>query len=876
MKKIAEKMKNKYNITLHIISFLADSSTAENLSDNNLNLKAMAEDNGGSFFLAQSMSDVKLAIESIATSTISAVTYSSPGVAVDNFNMFQHDNFVHHSLFRPGGERFWYGNMKRFKLGEVGGVSQLLDKNDSPVVDLATGLFKEGTRDYWSNEVDGANVLKGGITTTMSKGNSITLFTDFALGTDACNQAFGNGDTLINATNCAEQIENYFTTDAMQGINQDDPTAVAIAQNYADRRYKWIFGFDHKGQEWDFMQSFLPADQLPSEPTVSNGDRIRKWLGAAIHSSPVVVNYTTQSSVASEAYDSDTESNAIFLGTNDGHFYAFNPSTGDELFRFLPEPMFKKVKDFSSYAKGEIVHGMDGNWTVWREDEKDGNGFRDGIITVADGDHVYAYGGMRRGGDYYYGLDLSNLSAPKLLFKVHGTADGATATYSEYGRLGETWSQPELVNVKINGASTVLLVFGGGHDTAYDPPKAGQSLVNDPTTSSNALGNAIYLVYAEGTNAGRVAAWISADASGANGTTHADMKHSIVSRLSTLDLNADGYVDHIYAADLGGQVFRIDIDNTNTGTASLVERARTLGKFGVSGSESNLTLANRRFYDPLSIAYVQDQMINKSYIAVATASGWREHPFETAVDNRLYVIRDEEPLKSNAGQSISTTVYPITHAHLTTSMIDLDTLATGDSDAEVSANLAKLSNAVVVTKALSQSGEKAFGSPSIAANGIFFSTLLPPADINDVSLIDNTACTRSTGKARTYGLSLLNGAGMLPNPIQPDDSDTVDTVEFIEFDSAVAAGHISVHLDADGGGTVSSGHTAVSDMAPPSERAERMYWKQSNKGKQVNWEAYYGSSSTQTEEESGGDDQGGGDGQGGDDGGDDDDDDDDD
>lgn len=33
------------------------------------------------------------------------------------------------------------------------------------------------------------------------------------------------------------------------------------------------------------------------------------------------------------------------------------------------------------------------------------------------------------------------------------------------------------------------------------------------------------------------------------------MKHSIVSRISTLDRDADGLVDHLYFGDLGGQIF---------------------------------------------------------------------------------------------------------------------------------------------------------------------------------------------------------------------------------------------------------------------------------------------------------------------------------
>ena len=47
-------------------------------------------------------------------------------------------------------------------------------------------------------------------------------------------------------------------------------------------------------------------------------------------------------------------------------------------------------------------------------------------------------------------------------------------------------------------------------------------------------------------------------------TDNANMKHSIVSRISTLDRDADGLVDHLYFGDLGGQIFRVDLNNNQT------------------------------------------------------------------------------------------------------------------------------------------------------------------------------------------------------------------------------------------------------------------------------------------------------------------------
>ena len=44
------------------------------------------------------------------------------------------------------------------------------------------------------------------------------------------------------------------------------------------------------------------------------------------------------------------------------------------------------------------------------------------------------------------------------------------------------------------------------------------------------------------------------------------MKHSIVGGITALDRNNDGYIDNLYFADLGGQVFRADFNGGIVGT----------------------------------------------------------------------------------------------------------------------------------------------------------------------------------------------------------------------------------------------------------------------------------------------------------------------
>ena len=106
----------------------------------------------------------------------------------------------------------------------------------------------------------------------------------------------------------------------------------------------------------------------------------------------------------------------------------------------------------------------------------------DGVIDATAGDRVYLYVGMRRGGQYYYGLDITNRTSPRMLFKLGP---------NELPGLGETWSPPVIGRVNVGGATQngqkFVLIFGGG----YNANQEGFTQVDDAT------GNRIFMVDAK-------------------------------------------------------------------------------------------------------------------------------------------------------------------------------------------------------------------------------------------------------------------------------------------------------------------------------------------------------------------------------------------
>src|SRR5690606_13701045 len=103
---------------------------------------------------------------------------------------------------------------------------------------------------------------------------------------------------------------------------------------------------------------------------------------------------------------------------------------------------------------------------------------------------------------------------------------------------------------------------GGGYDDNQDDPDARRRV--------DSKGRAIFMVEAgyptSGTDPARV--W-SAGPSVDHHLQLTDMKYGIPSIVRAGDTNGDGYVDVMFAADMGGQIWRFDVNNGQP-AASLV------------------------------------------------------------------------------------------------------------------------------------------------------------------------------------------------------------------------------------------------------------------------------------------------------------------
>src|SRR5690606_12940907 len=106
-------------------------------------------------------------------------------------------------------------------------------------------------------------------------------------------------------------------------------------------------------------------------------------------------------------------------------------------------------------------------------------------------------------------------------------------------------------------------------------------------------------------------------------TTVSDMQWAVPSNISVVDKNFDSVADYLYFGDLGGQVWRVDLNEGDI-TDSEVHRIAAL-----SGSCAG---TNRRFFYPPAVAYVKDDQ-GDEHLYVTIGSGYRAHPLDESVDD---------------------------------------------------------------------------------------------------------------------------------------------------------------------------------------------------------------------------------------------------
>lgn len=663
-------------------------------------LDLLAQKGGGQYFsgnnaaqLSQVFADLLKAIEDRGGSSL-----AQPGYSVDTSNILTNNNDVFIPVMKNiDGKPSWKGNLKKFKLSS----GNIVDKDDNEAV-LSDGLLKNSAHDLWSTEASTDSALSGGAAALLDP-SSRKLFTDVI-------------DTHHATPTPSVTLKSGELGTAFTEIKTSNSLITTTILNVPTSGYR--------NELLDFIRGYEIPDTGDKSCTDPNSSSVsdtgncttRQHMGDILNSSPVVVSYD----------DSDSTKSFVFVGTNEGFLHAFNTNDGEEKFAFMPRSLLSKQDVHYQNITGEPhAYGIDGKITVWRKDKN-----KDGKIKVADGDHVYLYFGLRRGGREYYALNVTDPANPKLLWKKDNTSGGA------FTELGQSWSKPTLAKIRyevnISGVMTpvekLAMIVGAGYDPTLDEPSRLLRSKDSNGDEYHSMGRGIFIMDAE---TGDIIKSI----------THSDVNSirlSIPGDIRVLDINKDGFMDRLYYSDTGGNIWRTDLFN-NTSHPLRMDSVITR-KFASLGEDVvGASLDSRKFFFEPDVAVFNHN--GGKVIALTIGSGYHSNPLNTDISDRFYVLIDK-----NVYNAPATAPATITQANLLA-----HTAVTGSIAQDTNGKLGWYYD-------LSGTGEKILSSPLIFLNKVFFTSFTPGGSGSSSS---NSCSATRDNDTHFYALTLLGGDAAL-------------------------------------------------------------------------------------------------------------------
>ncbi|TAK52941.1 MAG: pilus assembly protein PilY [Gammaproteobacteria bacterium] len=579
-------------------------------------LKSIAGVSSGRYFDVSSGSGGAVIADALGRifSEIQAVNsvFASVSLPVSVNTQGTYLNQVYVGVFRPDQDALprWAGNLKQYRLGIVGDMLRTLDADAQSAINPGTGFISECARSYWtptavdtywafkpqggclavansdiSNYPDGNVVEKGGQAYRLRSTTTRTVKT--------CSPIFASCTSLtdFNTANAA-------ITDALLG---------AASASEGDALINWQRGLDVDNEDLDAATT---TEMRPS----AHGD--------VVHSRPIAINFGTDASPEV----------VVFYGGNDGVLRAVNGNranaiatlpAGNELWSFVAPEFYGQIKRLRDNTMPISFTGSVEPPTRAPKPY----GFDGPITAYSDANDTWIFASMRRGGRFLYAFDVTDIattpSSPTLKWKRGCPNQGNdTDCSSGWDGIGQTWSAPQ--SLKTNGYQSAgspvpMLIMGGGYDPCED---------GDPhTCDSSAKGRYVYV--------------LDADTGGLLKTFTTE--RPVVGDLFIVPDGSTGLAKYAYAADMGGNVYRISGSSANLPFAATAPADWTMTKIASLGCDSPSLgcTSNRKFM------FTPDVVEKDGVYHLLLGSGDREKPLGDAyfddaygVDNHFFMLKD--------------------------------------------------------------------------------------------------------------------------------------------------------------------------------------------------------------------------------------------
>jgi type IV pilus assembly protein PilY1 len=570
-------------------------------------------------------------------------------------------------------------------------AGDILDSSDSKALD-SNGGFYSSSKSFWTtSSSDGGEVQVGGVGEILLARTTARNIYTILPGTDSdLDKSTGDTDTSFDLTNGW----NAFTT------TNGRLTAAKLGVTDAEKNdlINFVRGID------------VYDDDLDNETTDD-----REWmLGSFLHSRPYIIHYKDQT--------------VIYAGSNDGMLHAFDDATGEELWGFIPPNLLDRLKELHTETPGIFVDGSPKAYVTYAADG----------ITVTKAILIF---GLRRGGNYYYALDVTNPAVPKYAWRIYRNREnigGGSTNY--YQDLGDTWSTPAIAKVAYGTGEKWVAIFGAGYDTAQD-------VVSNPPADD--IGRGVYMA---DVLTGNCVYWHSKPGGDAN------MTYCIPGDVATLDLNGDGRIDRLYVGDTNARMWRFDIGDLNHNGNSDPDEwtAKIIFKSNPGSSEK------RKIFYPPDVTLEKDS--TGEYEMVFFGTGDREDPKGTKDVDRIYAFKDRNASTAKGESDL-------------VNVTDFYSLSAADQESTL--NLMKGTTKygwyIVLDK---KEGEKCLATPVVYYKTAYFTSFSPSTEaISDPCFIGEGtaslyAVNYSTGEAQ-FNLDDPTHLGIGATPTTKSDRSSV-------------------------------------------------------------------------------------------------------
>jgi type IV pilus assembly protein PilY1 len=561
-------------------------------------LKSMAKVSNGNY-IAVSSSSGSAALEDAISDTLSKIqsvnsVFAAVSVPVSANVQRSYLNQLFVGMFRPDGDSRprWYGNLKQYKIRTD---TRLGDADGNPAVNSNTGFITECARSfwtpaktstdaYWENDPRGDCIPPSGSAANLYKASNTPDGNVVEKGAQGYVLRSGTPASRVVKT-CSSTFSSCTTLTNFNNTTVSAAALGAASTTERDQLINWARG--------ENIDTELSKTSTVMRPSVH---------GDIVHSNPFAINYASGDVV-------------VYYGGNDGLLRAINGNqtasigtvaAGGELWAFMPPEFYSQIKRLRDNTTPITYFGdTSGLPKPWGMDGP--------ISAYKDSTRTWIFAPMRRGGRALYAFDVTTPASPTLKWKV-GCPNLANDTdcKANFSGIGQTWGMAQPFKASGYGAgASPMLIMGGGYDDCED---------SDPNTcTSSSKGNKIFVVDAD---------------TGTHLKTF-DTDRSVIGDIKLVP-GTNGLAKYGYAADLGGNLYRITIDTA-------APAAWTITKIASLGCDTVTTCsAHRKFMFAPDVIPEADG----SY-SLYIGSGDREKPLSssyypnaTSVPNYFFKVID--------------------------------------------------------------------------------------------------------------------------------------------------------------------------------------------------------------------------------------------